>query len=853
MSHLEHDPFSEAAKQFNLDKLKRALEESDVSELTDTPWMQFKGILCGYDAREIAEKLNLPKNASKGIGVSLSRDITPKIRLILDYPETKKRINWDKVRRDLLAKGYGIEAEIETIDWQKKCQNILISKRELAINLFTSDMGVTMELDQIYVPLGLIERKKKSKITENVETEQDSRIYKNLSEETTTKIPYSIFENEVLPEFKSSSNRIISILGEAGSGKTVQLLKIAQWILEQGDLPIFISLGSIQIKENIKEVKPLLDYLFDDWLKQFSYQVPNQWRKDLEFQLQQGKVWLLLDGADEIVGYSDPLGYLSKSLSIPLFQNVKVIVTCRSNLWEIGANALASLSNKTYKMMRFEYGDNNLEIDTVSQFIDQWFKNSNPDIGKTLRQALDEPEKERIQDLVTHPLMLSLLCFSWQYLDGKLPDTRASLYKDFADAIYELKKDKFFGDKEDRFQLEEVLGKLALKSIEKGYKSILPYELVNEILEKPYPKLFESAINLNWLKEIGVQSNTRQPVYSFFHPSFQEYFAALAIDDSNFFLDYDNNIYKIFEPKWHEIILLWIGLDNFQQKQQKREFINNLINFQDALDEKFYQLQSLILIGLIASEFPEIFNQDHEQFIDILVILAFDSDSISQFPSTSEKARDILAKIDSTIAVNKIIKFINDNNLINFDRNNGFIEIFENLFKTQSFGKRSLELSVSFLGKFTNNVRAISFLTRLIEDFLAYLSTNPWDETFISLYNDVINNSIKSLGSITFNKIEIAKLMVKIIDFNILKLGMNEDNPSHKYGINSFNSLKHTASMTLQKVSLDIYKDKLPKIREIQGFLFNNLNNNILKIIQDLAIQNLDLDESSKLDFRLKK
>ena len=80
---------------------------------------------------------------------------------------------------------------------------------------------------------------------------------------------------------------------------------------------------------------------------------------------------------------------------------------------------------------------------------------------------------------------------------------------------------------------------------------------------------------------------------------------------------------------------------------------------------------------------------------------------------------------------------------------------------------------------------------------------------------------------------------------------MNEDNPSHKYGINSFNSLKHTASMTLQKVSLDIYKDKLPKIREIQGFLFNNLNNNILKIIQDLAIQNLDLDEKSQ-DYKQK-
>ena len=156
-------------------------------------------------------------------------------------------------------------------------------------------MGVTMELDQIHVPLGLIERKEKPKIAGDVEGEKGS------SEKSIIKIPYSIFENEILFELKNSSSRIISVLGEAGSGKTVQLLKIAQWILDQGDLPIFISLGSIPIKENIKEVKPLRDYLFDDWLKQFSYQVPNQWIKDLELQLQQGKVWLLLDVEDEIV------------------------------------------------------------------------------------------------------------------------------------------------------------------------------------------------------------------------------------------------------------------------------------------------------------------------------------------------------------------------------------------------------------------------------------------------------------------------------------------------------------------------------------------------------------------------
>jgi predicted NACHT family NTPase len=41
----------------------------------------------------------------------------------------------------------------------------------------------------------------------------------------------------------------------------------------------------------------------------------------------------------------------------------------------------------------------------------------------------------------------------------------------------------------------------------------------------------KKAIELGWLNEVGVaEENPDEQVYAFFHPSFQEYFAALAIE-----------------------------------------------------------------------------------------------------------------------------------------------------------------------------------------------------------------------------------------------------------------------------------------------------------------------------------
>lgn len=340
---------------------------------------------------------------------------------------------------------------------------------------------------------------------------------------------------------------------------------------------------------------------------------PPEWVRELEQCLQDGRVWLLLDGADEM-GVVDALGTLAQQLRVPLLKNVRVVLTVRLNLWDAGGNALSDFD--TYKVLDFSYKDSKNQ-DQVKQFIDKWFGNSplNPPFlrggGGELRTALDEKGKKRIKDLVRNPLRLALLCYTWQSGQGKLPNTKAELYSVFVEALYELKKGAFPTTSAQRRDLNAALRRLALKAIDTGAKSILPHRLVYEELEKPHPELFEDALNLGWLNRIGVNpQNPLKCVYAFFHPTFQEYFAATAIDNWHFFLNHiphnpDIGKYRIFEPQWKEVILLWLGREDVPRKQ-KEKFIQALVEFEDGCSYwNFYGHRAYFLAASGIAEFGD--------------------------------------------------------------------------------------------------------------------------------------------------------------------------------------------------------------------------------------------------------
>lgn len=326
------------------------------------------------------------------------------------------------------------------INWHDIGQTMLSEQLRLTTNPLTSVEGISYRTEQVYVPLGLVERKKQARRREDVAPEQGSELYRET--EITQTFEHQQFLERVLKQRQSpkSQGKRIAIIGEPGAGKTTLLQQIARWVSEEipDAVVIWVSLADLRGRE-------LEAYLFEIWLQAVARKVgqaeaSTQIKDDFVAQFNQGLVWLLLDGVDEIQAtVGNPLAEINRQVRTgSLLQQARIVLSCRLNLWDSGTNALDSFDN--YRTLEFSYPQQ------VERFIGNWFgclPLGEIYTGQRLCVALAESGKERIRDLVKNPLRLTLLCFNWYLGEGKLPETKAGLYEQFVADFYEWKKGQF--------------------------------------------------------------------------------------------------------------------------------------------------------------------------------------------------------------------------------------------------------------------------------------------------------------------------------------------------------------------------------------------------------------------------
>lgn len=488
--------------------------------------------------------------------------------------------------------------------WVQICRDSLAAQnyQRLTTNPLTITDGLSFDVHEVYVPLGIVERQE----------EEEERVY-------------SIAEFLKHIELKQR----IAIVGEPGAGKTTLLQQIATWLIDQNALPIWISLADLQ-------GETLEQYLLNTWLKQATRKISVSLELQESFaeQFRTGKVWLLLDAIDEMaIEASVALTSISRQLR-GWISDAHIVLTCRSNVWDNGKNSLETFT--TYQNLSFR--------EQAGEFIDRWFQ-KNPELSDRLRQELNKPERKRIRDAARNPLRLALMCRSWSLNQGALPHTKATLYQQFVETIYDWKQDYFPTTPAQRRQLNYALGQVALRALSQPKTRFrLPYSFVQQAFGDAID-LMPLALQLGWLNQVATVNGEK--IYAFYHSSFQEYFAAQAIDDWRFFFEH----FAIFQSHWREVIFLWLGRTDLAV-DQKEAFIQALIDFDDR-SHGFYSHRAFFLAASGLSEFPQ--SQQLDQILTKLIQHRFGSETLAPI---REGARIALLQTDRQSAIASLEQFV---------------------------------------------------------------------------------------------------------------------------------------------------------------------------------------------------
>ncbi|MFN6540421.1 MAG: NACHT domain-containing protein [Nostoc sp. EkiNYC01] len=701
------------------------------------------------------------------------------------------------------------------INWHQVSSSLLNEHLRLTTNPLTMGEGITYRTEQVYVPLGLVERKKQSRRREDVSPEKGSELYHETEIKQT--FEHQQFLEQVLRDRQSpqSKGKRIAIIGEPGAGKTTLLQQIAQWVLKEIEQSVVIWVFLADLRSHNLET-----YLLEVWLQAIARtagqaEASTQVKDDFVAQFNQGLVWLVLDGVDEMQAPDgNPLEEIERQFRQGgLLQQARIVLSCRLNLWDGGRNTLDSFDN--YRTLDFCYPQQ------VEEFICKWFGSQSPakmQIGEQLCMALREPGKERIRDLIKNPLRLTLLCFNWYLGEGNLPQTKAGLYEQFVADFYKWKKEPSANTREQRRRLNTALGELARDAIDKeAMRFRLRQEFICEYLGDPDDanSLFAIALRLGWLNKVGVEAeNPREAVYAFFHPTFQEYFAALAINEWHYFLNHipgnpshaDAN-YRVFEQQWRDVLLLWLGR-NCQKElnEQKEQLLNALVDFEDGCsDANLYGYRAILLVAVSIGEFYH-FSRAKEVIKNVF------SQGIREIEIFNNPfaaaARKTLQEVNSLVLSNTLSTLINsEDSRVQHDaaklagelriRNLQLIDALTRLAQTTKFKDTKCYTLSSLLKLDSSNSYAIDSLIDLLNT----------DESPII--------AIQGLGAANIGNRKVIDALENLIKFNFFNqnkfISMDEQDIAYfaSCSLLKLEPSNNTAQLTLRVLSKQHYSDTI--------------------------------------------
>lgn len=385
-----------------------------------------------------------------------------------------------------------------------------------------------------------------------------------------------------LNEIKSTPRSVI--LGSPGAGKSTLL----HWLIlealhsrvsgelerSQHPLPIFLRLT--HVAQALRQDPSLtLEHYLRHWHL-------TDYQSLIQTALAYGRVWLLLDGLDEIVDrYTRwQIGNTIETFTAQFPSVERIIVTSR-----IVGYRTAQLGDAFRHFTLQPFG-----LPEITRFVHKWFRavycltQPSPDYAEAERRASRLIEglrdKPRVLQLAGTPLFLALIVLmDWK---GKeIPRRRVELYEAATKTLLEdwpahhgrpIQGELTMGE------MLHILAQLALNMYKTSSDAAIRQDKLvaglSELIRAVRGCTLSEAANLTqrWLPllsehsglllDAGVDTFNR-PVYAFLHLSFVEYLCGQALADQWRSGNLDLAEYAA-DPRWHEVLILmagYIGMD----------------------------------------------------------------------------------------------------------------------------------------------------------------------------------------------------------------------------------------------------------------------------------------------------
>jgi predicted NACHT family NTPase len=522
--------------------------------LSDGERAIFQGIWEGKRFKEIAQ-------AYRKAGLEhLQRNVAPKLYKFLSEATGEKVVA--STLKSAINRAYARaqeEPDIEALVKTVRSKGAKRIRRECG-TMRVLDMNQPIDLDDIYTEVNILE-----KVASKTWAELDI-LLKDCQRKNFDRPDYRAIQKSRVPALEAVENyQNLFVLGKPGAGKTTFSKHLAiqcnSGKFKPELVPVFITLREFAVDEG----QPgLLTYI------QKRMQGDRVTAEEVETILHHGKVFLLLDGLDEVKKEASQRLIDQVREFLQMFPDNRCVMTCR-------------IAAQEYIFPEFtivEVAD--FSEEQIKSFAKKWFTARFPAEAEDLiskfhdKLNANKPSKE----LASNPLLLTLLCLVFEDLKA-FPQKRSQLYKDGLELLLKrwdnkrnIERPELYKDL-DTPQKEDLLSYLAYTTFTQGRLFFEQEEIEGHIVEyiRSLPdaqtdakqlRLDSTAVLKGIEAQHGILVERAQHIYSFSHLTFQEYFTARQIVNSPspdaLEKAFDTLVNQIGNKQWREVFLLTVEM-----------------------------------------------------------------------------------------------------------------------------------------------------------------------------------------------------------------------------------------------------------------------------------------------------